>query len=148
MKTFKDDIKMQLSRLIAGGLISLFTMFLTWAITPVKVIVKIPQTLEQMQNDFSSKQSSMLVSLHKQREADSLMFSQICQLQAANLVYQREIGIVKSKVNAVAGEFPELHRRFADIEEAVSNQNYEVIIKPPTNTNNLNYSSIWQMKNH
>lgn len=147
--SFKASIINNIGRLIAGGIISLVTMFFTWAITPVQVIVRIPETLEQMQTDFSAKQGYMIIALAKQREADSLLFAEICSLQKDNAIYQREIGIVKSKVNAVAGEFPELHRRFADIEEAVANQGESKLRQLYNNNiNNLNFSSTWQMKNH
>jgi hypothetical protein len=145
---FKNELKTNIAKLLAGGIISLMTMVFAWIITPVKELVRVPHTLELLQVDFMAKQSDLLMALHRQRTIDSAMYVQIKELQAASKEYQREIGIVKSKVNAVAGEFPELHRRFADIEEAVSNQHYEVIIKPHSNTNNLNFSSIWQMKNH
>lgn len=144
---FKEALKTNIARLMAGGLISLMTMILTWAITPVKELIRIPQTLEQIQVDFMAKQTDLIEALQKQRTVDSAMYVQICELQKASHAYQREIGLVKSKVNAVAGEFPALHKRFADIEQAVANTNYEIVFNPYLNSN-LNLSTTWQMKNH
>lgn len=145
----KDSIKSHLAKFIAGGLISLLSMFFTWAITPVKVIVKIPQTLEVMQRDFAQKQNSVMFAIEEQRKADSAMLIQITELQTASNSYQKEIGTIKTKVSAVAKEFPVLHRRFIDIEEAVANQTVNINVQQPflNSNHNQNFSTRWKQTN-
>lgn len=122
--TLKDAISNNIAKLIAGGIISLLSMVFTWAITPVKEIVAVPRTLIQIQGDFELRQQSLLKALEDQRQADSIMFCQIKELQQANKSNFRELGIIKSKVSAIGSEFPALHRRFSDIEQAVANTDF------------------------
>ncbi len=117
----KTSIINNVGRLIAGGLITLISMLFTWAITPVREIVAIPRTLETIQKDFEHRQTNLIASLNKQRQADSVMYQQISQLQTADKRSYRDLGIIKSKVNVIRNEFPALHKRFDDIEEAVAN---------------------------
>lgn len=121
---FKDAISTNIARFIAGGIISLLSMVFTWAITPVKEIVAVPRTLIQIQGDFENRQLVMLKALSEQRKADSIIFCRIEELQLANKENFRELGTIKSKVSAIGSEFPELHRRFSDIEQAVENTDF------------------------
>jgi hypothetical protein len=99
-------------------------MIFTWAFTPVREIVAVPRTLIQIQGDFEARQGQMLMALINQRQADSIIFVQIKELQDANKDNYRELGLIKSKVNAIGSEFPMLHKRFSDIEQAVANTDY------------------------
>jgi hypothetical protein len=122
--TFKDAISNNVAKLIAGGLISLLSMIFTWAFTPVREIIAVPRTLIQIQGDFENRQQTMLKALDNQRKADSIIFCQIKELQIANKDNYRQLGIIKSKVNAIGSQFPMLHQRFSDIEQAVANTDF------------------------
>lgn len=134
-KQFLTLLKDNLSRLIVGALISLFTMLCTWAMAPVKELISIPKTLTEMQAQIEKRQDCFIETLEKQRETDSILFEQVATLQASTQTMHTEIGTIKSKVNAIREEFPILHKRFNDIEEAVGNTRNLAFI--PFNNNNL-----------
>ncbi len=118
--SLKDSIINNTGRLMAGGLITLFSMLFIWAITPVREIVAVPRILETIQKDFEQRQTSLIASLDKQRRSDSLMFLEISQLQTALEKSYCELVIIQSKVNVIRDEFPLLHQRFNNIEKAIA----------------------------
>ncbi len=132
----REQLKSAIISNIGRVLVGLIIMLLTYAIAPVKQLIDVPKTMKSMQLEIENSQKEFVTILNKHQETDSCLLLQVENLHLAYKYVNTEVGTIKSKIDAVQDEFPILHTRFNDIEQAVeyTRQNELALELPFLNT--------------
>ncbi len=135
-ETLKTSIISNVGRILVG-----FAMLLiTWAVAPVKELIQVPKQMEILQKDFKTSQQHFISALDKQQKTDSCLLQEVVRLKQTDQALSTDVGTLKSKLVAIQDEFPVLHQRFNDIEQAVANtRNHELAFELPFNINTNEY---------
>jgi predicted nucleic acid-binding Zn-ribbon protein len=128
-ETFKNAVIQNIGKIIAGLIVTtLFGVFTTIVIEPVKQVVNMPgevreamQGLNQKQQKVESRQMMLFNTLEKQTQTDSAIYKQLEKLNKSNDLLHTEMAVVKTKIATIRDEIPALHQRFNDIENTVKN---------------------------
>ncbi len=136
----KEKLKTAILNNIGRVLVGLVMLLITWGVAPVKELIQVPKQMEILQKDFKTSQQHFISVLDKQQKTDSCLLQEVVNLKKTDQAVSTDVGTLKSKLVAIQEEFPVLHQRFNDIEQAVANtRNHDLAFEFPFNINTNEY---------
>jgi len=125
-ETIKTAIINNLVRIAFLGIVALCALVYHTIEAPVMKVMHMTENFEQVQEQIENNDSLLQHILKDIDKKDSTFFMHIGKLQDSDQALTIEVGTIKTCMQAIREEIPALHKRFNDIEQAVSNTNNQL----------------------